>query len=73
MTCSRDPVCDDSDPVADSDLIYSKVHQLSGSSCHACCIVAETSCQFYNQLLDRWTVKDENAGFFKDVPNEQSY
>ena len=73
LHCSRDPICDDSDPVADRDVIPSKVHQLSGSSCHACCIVAETSCQFYNQFLDRWTIKDENAGFFKDVLNEQSY
>ena len=73
LSCSRDPVCDDSNPITDSENIPSRAHQLSGSSCHACCIVAETSCQFYNQFLDRWTIKDENAGFFKDYLNEQSY
>ena len=73
LTCSRDPICNDSDPIRDSKSYQlSKTHQLSGSSCHSCCIVAETSCMFFNQFLDRWMIKDEDGGFFTDFLNEQS-
>ncbi len=70
LECSRDPICEDSNPI--KDRILSKTHQLSGSSCHSCCIVAETSCMFFNQFLDRWMIKDEDGGFFTDFLNEQS-
>ena len=48
----------------------SKTHQLNGASCHSCCFVAETTCAFFNQFLDRWVINNENAGFFKDVSDE---
>jgi len=70
--CSRDPICEDSDPIKDREFGQSKTHQLSGSSCHSCCIVSETSCMFFNQFLDRWMIKDEDGGFFTDFLNEQS-
>ena len=72
ITCSRDPICEDSNPIKDREFGQSKTRQLSGSSCHSCCIVAETSCMFFNQFLDRWMIKDEDGGFFKDFLNEQS-
>ena len=66
--CSRDPVCEDIDPL--EHIAESKTHQLNGASCHSCCFVAETTCAFFNQFLDRWVINNENAGFFKDVSDE---
>ena len=66
-TCSRDPVCEDTDPEAG---IGSKTQQVNGASCHSCCFVAETTCAFFNQFLDRWCLIDEKAGFFKEFLDE---
>jgi len=62
--CSRDPVCEDTDPT-----LNNVVHQLNGAACHSCCFLSETSCQFFNQFLDRWTINNDEAGFFKDYIN----
>ena len=58
--CSRDPVCENTNPVND-------MHQTNGASCHSCCFVAETTCKYFNQFLDRWVVNDKDAGFFRDL------
>jgi hypothetical protein len=46
--CSGDPVCADHDPTAAYD-----DRTLHGAACHACLLVAETSCEARNLFLDR--------------------
>ena len=65
--CSRDPICGETNPVKDKSNQLGKVHQLNGSSCHSCSYVSETSCRFFNQLLDRQTVWN----FFKEFLNDE--
>lgn len=67
--CSGDPVC--------RELDAQGVDGLNRASCHACSLVAETSCTFSNVLLDRVLVAGEGKtngrgtlepiGFFKRV------
>jgi hypothetical protein len=61
--CSNDPICRELPP-----------HGLDGlnrAACHACALVAETSCTHMNSLLDRELVVGEGStgvlGFFRDV------
>lgn len=61
--CSSDPVCADHDPsTADED------RRLHGAACHGCLLIAETSCEARNVVLDRAllvdTVGTVGAGFF---------
>jgi hypothetical protein len=46
--CSGDPICAEHDPDAHAD-----DRALSGAACHACLLVAETSCEARNLYLDR--------------------
>lgn len=46
--CSADPVC--------SELEGQGVDGMNAAACHACCLVAETSCAHNNSLLDRRAV-----------------
>ena len=43
--CASDPLCSEHDP--------SKDQTLHGAACHACSLIAETSCEFGNRHLDR--------------------
>lgn len=43
--CSSDPIC--------SETRNSGEHTLNLAACHACLFVPETSCEYYNSLLDR--------------------
>jgi len=47
--CSSDPLCADHEP----DAANSSLH---GAACHACLLVAETSCERGNRYLDRATL-----------------
>jgi len=47
--CSSDPLCADHEP----DAAMSALH---GAACHACLLVAETSCERGNRYLDRATL-----------------
>jgi hypothetical protein len=49
--CSSDPLCADHHP----DAATSALH---GAACHACLLVAETSCEHGNRYLDRATLVD---------------
>ena len=49
--CSSDPLCSDHEP----DAANSSIH---GAACHACLLVAETSCERGNRYLDRSTLVD---------------
>ena len=61
--CSSDPLCSEHDPEKD--------RSLHGAACHACCLVAETSCERGNRYLDRSllvpTLECAAAAFFKGL------
>ena len=69
-SCSRDPLCGETDPAESKKRGISSGMQLSGSSCYSCTLLPETSCQNFNNLLDRWMLKDPNDGFFRDKLRE---
>lgn len=52
--CSSDPLCADHEP----DPLNNSLH---GAACHACLLVAETSCERGNRYLDRSTLVDTFA------------
>jgi hypothetical protein len=49
--CSADPVCSDV-----GETVGQGPDNVNGSACHNCCILAETSCEEFNMLLDRNTI-----------------
>jgi len=59
--CSSDPLCTEHDP--------RKTGKVNGASCHACSLVAETSCEYGNRFLDRALLCDlpgsSGTGFFE--------
>ena len=59
--CSADPVCRESRGQG--------LGSLNLAACHGCCLVAETSCERSNVLLDRVLVIGDSTtpGFFSDV------
>lgn len=61
MWCSSDPLC--------SENLAATFASLNFAACHACTLVAETSCESGNYLLDRAMVigTDNVPGFFKPV------
>ncbi len=64
--CSSDPLCSEHDPRKD--------RSLHAAACHACSLVAETSCERGNRYLDRSllvsTLERTGAAFFKGVGDE---
>lgn len=58
--CASDPLCGGREIGASSNL--------NGAACHACLLMAETSCEFGNRLLDRATLTetlgDRSLSFF---------
>ena len=58
--CSSDPLCMEHNP--------SLTGKLNGASCHACSLVAETSCELSNHMLDRALIRDladlRGTGYF---------
>jgi len=63
--CSRDPLCDEEDPMKKQNM--PPISRLNGSACYACCLVPETSCENSNRLLDRQFIHNDEYGFFKDL------
>ncbi|MEK7760221.1 MAG: DUF1998 domain-containing protein [Nitrospirota bacterium] len=61
--CSSDPLCSEHDPEKD--------RSLHGAACHACCLVAETSCERGNRYLDRSllvpTLQRADAAYLKGI------
>jgi Domain of unknown function (DUF1998) len=45
--CSNDPVC------SSDGTKHGGIDKISGSACHGCLYIAETSCERFNQFLDR--------------------
>ncbi len=62
--CSSDPLCTEHNPLLTG--------HIKGAACHACGLVAETSCEFANRMLDRAFVCDlpnlPSTGFFGNTP-----
>jgi uncharacterized protein DUF1998 len=62
--CSNDPVCAQHDPASPHEERF-----LHGAACHGCLLIAETSCERRNELLDRElvvpTVLGRGAEFFR--------
>jgi hypothetical protein len=58
--CSSDPLCMEHNPY--------RTGKLTGASCHACSLLAETSCELSNRFLDRALVRDlarvHDTGYF---------
>ncbi len=65
--CSNDPVCAQHDPADRHEERF-----LHGAACHGCLLIAETSCERRNELLDRAlvvpTVATPDAAFFDEAP-----
>ena len=55
--CSKDPVCADHEPDDRSG-----DHATHGAACHACLLIAETSCEMRNLFLDRDLLVQTMAG-----------
>ncbi len=65
LMCTTDPECMHNEPSLD---------RLNGAACHSCTMIAETSCENGNRLLDRsfvvpLPVKKDNS-YFKDLVKE---
>lgn len=64
--CSNDPVCAQHEPRDQHEERF-----LHGATCHGCLLLAETSCERRNELLDRAlvvpTVTTPGAAFFADA------
>jgi hypothetical protein len=62
--CSNDPVCAQHDPPNQHEGRF-----LLGAACHGCLLIAETSCEQFNDFLDRAlvvpTVENLGVEFFK--------
>jgi len=69
-SCSRDPLCGETNPVIAQNNKITSSTQLSGSSCYSCTLLPETSCQNFNNLLDRWMLEDTEDGFFRSQLNQ---
>jgi hypothetical protein len=65
--CSNDPVCSYHRPNDPHEERF-----LHGAACHGCLLIAETSCERRNELLDRAlvvpTVHTPGAAFFETMP-----
>ena len=63
--CSNDPVCAQHSPASSVEERW-----LHGAACHGCVLVAETSCEMWNDYLDRAlvvpTLAEREAAFFPD-------
>jgi hypothetical protein len=63
--CSNDPVCSQHVPESAHEHRF-----LQGAACHGCVLIAETSCEQQNELLDRAlvvrTVQGPGAEFFTE-------
>ncbi len=63
--CSNDPVCANHQPENPHERRF-----LHGAACHGCLLIAETSCEMYNDFLDRTlvvpTLERKGTEFFKE-------
>ena len=60
--CSADPVCSE---IGKRD--GQGLEKINLAACHNCCLLAETSCEEFNRLLDRGVLIDKEFGFFNKL------
>ena len=60
--CAADPVCTE---IGKRD--GQGLEKINLAACHNCCLLAETSCEEFNRLLDRGVLIDKEFGFFKEI------
>lgn len=65
-SCFRDPLCADEDPAEKKRSGISAHARVNGAACYGCALLPETSCENFNQLLDRRLLFDGEYGFFGD-------
>lgn len=68
--CSRDPICINDDPkeLRDRKLPLHLIQ--NGSACYGCMMLPETTCEYFNKLLDRKILVDEQFGVIKEILND---
>ena len=44
-----------------------RLEKINLAACHNCCLLAETSCEEFNRLLDRGVLIDKEFGFFNSL------
>ena len=64
--CAADPVCSE---IGKRD--GQGLEKINLAACHNCCLLAETSCEEFNRLLDRGVLIDKELGFFKKLNNSK--
>jgi len=60
--CAADPVCTE---IGKRD--GQGLEKINLAACHNCCLLAETSCEEFNRLLDRGVLIDKEFGFFNQI------
>ena len=64
--CAADPVCSE---IGKRD--GQGLEKINLAACHNCSLLAETSCEEFNRLLDRGVLIDKELGFFKNLNNSK--
>ena len=61
-SCSRDPICIAEDPGRMAENGIPPHLRQNGSACYGCIMLPETSCEYFNKLLDRRILVDKEYG-----------
>ncbi len=67
--CSRDPICLNENPKKMGEKLPVHLTQ-NGSACYGCMLLPETSCEYFNKMLDRKILVDKNYGLVKMIEND---
>jgi hypothetical protein len=68
--CSRDPICLSRNPSEmESNGVPLHLRQ-NGSACFACLMLPETSCEYFNKMLDRKILVDKDNGLVNYFKND---
>jgi len=60
--CSRDPICLNTEPSEMASVGVPLHLRQNGSACFACLMLPETSCEYFNKMLDRKILVDVDNG-----------
>jgi hypothetical protein len=60
--CSRDPICLNTEPSEMASVGIPLHLRQNGSACFACLMLPETSCEYFNKMLDRKILVDVDNG-----------
>ena len=60
--CSRDPICISEDPKISREMNLPIYLRQNGSACFGCMMLPETSCEFFNRMLDRKILVNKEFG-----------